>query len=76
MLTAVSNPTVTHRTLLPSLSSSATTAGLPADTLAGSVPNPIDRLSPASSVVSSTAITVNVLRVSFAPNVTLAGTPE
>ena len=61
---------------LPSASVTAAEAGLPADTPAGSGPNPVDTLSPPSSTESLVAVTVNVRAVWLAPNVTVSGMPE
>ena len=49
---------------------------LPAAVPGGSVPKPSRTLSPSSSAVSSSAVTVIVFAVSAAPKVTDAGTPE
>ena len=68
--------TTTDRSWPSSASVTAAAAGLPADTPAGSGPNPIDTLSPPSSTESSVAVTVNVRAVWLAPNVTFAGMPE
>ena len=49
---------------------------VPAETRAGSVPNSSLTLSSSSSTSSWAAVNVNVLDVSVALKVTLAGTPE
>ena len=67
----------TSRCSLPSASVTVVAAGLPATTPSGSVPNPIDRLSPPSLIPSlAVAVTANVIAVWSAPNVTSAGMPE
>ena len=59
-----------------SMSDTVAVAGLPPVTPSGSgAPKPSVTPSPSSSMLSSTALTVNVFSVSFAANVTLAGMP-
>ena len=60
----------------PSASVTVVAAGLPANTPSGSVPNPIDTLSPPSLPSPAVAITANVRDVWFAANVTFIGMPE
>ena len=74
-LLLVSNST-TSDCSLPSASVTVVVAGRPANTLSGSVPNPIDTLSPPSLPSPAVAVTVTVFAVWFAPNVTLPGMPE
>ena len=67
--------TVTSGTSL-SIKSTRSVAVLPAVTLDGSLPKLSSSHSPSSSIVSSVAVTVNVLAVWLLPNVTLEGIPE
>ena len=69
------NDTVGGSQLSSSSSATVAVAGLPAATPDGSVPKPIRTLSPRSLSESSTAVTVNVVDVCAAPNVTFGGTP-
>ena len=71
----VSNST-TSVCSVPSASVTVAAAGRPASTPSGSVPNPIDTLSPPSLPSPVVAATANVVAFWFAPNVTLPGMPE